>query len=702
MLSAFSIAQSATIDSWNRDNVVTDLPPHVPGVTYDSKLFTNTTRAETDGAVIWKEGSVVSPGAQVLTDSPPGSNANCIITTGTNRADPNGALKTCQDPFQSAKRVKLEAREPGTGVIVPDPQGAILLQDGQPLDMVFSVNAADDLARTYRVFKKYINATGQRMDGFVVELGFGTGDDFAPSSDGDGLKFTPRQQGQNPNPIDFPIPTFSTPPGNSNLGSLMSAGLFGDSADIENRTIDGYFGLPADGLPWTDPSCDPDPSGTERSYYNLVVRSEDRIETVGDVQGLHYCLFGNMLPQGALPLGYFWDDDGDPDTDADTIADWDGSGLSPACGGNGVDVAGTPCWHTYVVLDTDDPTSPTYGEPVLDAAGNFTRPDPAPVPVPAEVLQFWVDNPDTGNGTTFFFITELDDMGLTNNNYHITVDLDPVNSTIATWPTYDADTGTATFTMRTSNVGEGVAFEAPWLATPPPQLEAPVAADLAVQPLDFSANVSSGDTVTLPVTVTNIAGGDPILGASGQVIGEARDASGKLYFSFLGDIIELAAGGQASFGFDWLVADPTGLPAEVTWTVTVVAEGGDPDPTNDTQTANVAISRADVALDALDVPQNAKTGRDYEASVTISNVGDLPASGTVTVTANGVEVLSSVPFSNLGAGSSVEVPFTWTAPDVSKKLNVQWTATVTSADDSNPDNDGITLQTKVTPGGRMR
>jgi hypothetical protein len=193
--------------------VVSDLPPHVPGVTYDSKLFTGSDRTETDGAVIWKEGSVVSPGAQVLTDSP-ATGDNCIITTGTNRAAPDPKPpKTCKDPFQSAKRVKLEAREAGTGAIVPDPQGSVGLLDGQPLDMVFEVSALDDLARTYRVFKKYINTTEKRMDAFVVELGFGTGADFIPSGTGDGLKFTKRKQGGNPNPNDFdPLPFYSSPP----------------------------------------------------------------------------------------------------------------------------------------------------------------------------------------------------------------------------------------------------------------------------------------------------------------------------------------------------------------------------------------------------------------------------------------------------------------------------------------------------------
>jgi len=705
VLTGATVAQATTIESWNRDNVVTDLPnwppgvepTHTPGVTYDSTLFTGTDRVASDGAVIWKEGAVIAPGAQVLTESP-GVGDNCIITSGTNRAVPGQIPKTCTDQFQSAKRVKLEARAAGTGTVATD---GIELTDGKPLDMVFTVNDADTTERAYRVFKKYINATGERTAGFVVELGFGTGDDFVASQTGDGLRFSPRQQGQNPNiPAFEPLPFFSMPPGDSELGSLMSAGLFGDAADNRNRTIDGYFGLPAGVPAWTDPACDTDPSGTGRSYYDLVVRTEDRIETVGDVQGLHSCLFGNMLPQGSLPLGYFWDADGDPVTDADTIADWDGSGRSPACGGDGTTLdPDKACWQTYVVLDTD-PTSATYGWPVLDDTGNFTRPANPPVAVPPEVVQYWVANPDTGDGVTpFFFITELDDMGLVNNNYWITVEA------IDAWPTYNPVSGTATFTMRTSNVGEGGGpFSAPWLATLPDELDPePAASDVAVTAFtangDSPATVAEGDEVEIAVTVAT-ADGQPT--ASGQVVGEATAPDGKVIASFFGVFSDLDAGSPQTLSFNWLVEDPTGLPESATWTVTVFPDGGDPNSGDNTATLDVTIGAAptvDVALTVLDVPGNAKSGGTYAGSITVANVSNTAASGSVEVTANG-EAVASFTFTGLQAGAEEIFDFAWTAPMVDRKLSVNWTATVSAVGDDNPDNDGVAFTTKVTPGGR--
>ena len=695
MLSVLSVAQAATIDSWNKNNVVTDLPnwppgvepSHVPGVTYDSKLYTDVTKLESNGTVIWKEGAVIAPGATVLTESP-GVGDNCIITSGTNRAIPGSIPKTCTDEFQSAKRVKLEARAAGTGSL--DPNG-IMLTDGKPLDMVFNASNADDVARAYRVFKKYINATGQRMDGFVVELGFGTGSNFTPSADNDGLKFTKRQKGQNPNIQDFdPLPFYSTPPGDSDLGSFMSAGLFGDAAFNNNRTIDGYFGLPDGVEPWTG-TCNLDPIGEGRAYYNLVVQNEDRIETVGDVQGLHYCLFGNMLPQGELPLGFFWDPDGDPVTDADTIADWDGSGESPACGG-------TPCWETYVVLDTD-PASDTYGDPVLDVEGNFTRPANPPVAVPQHVIDFWVANPepeviDLTNPVQFYFITELDDMGLVNNNYHITVE------SVSNWPTYDPITGAATFTMRTSNVGEGVAFDAPWLATLPPELaDDPLSSDVTVA-LSVAGSVDEGTEVPLGVTVTT-ASGQPA--ASGQVVGEAVDpVTGKAVASFYGEFADLAPGASQAFTFDWLVSDPTGLPENVIWTTTAYLDGGDLNEDDNTDQVAVSINAApvvDVSISEFEVPRHVKSGKTEDAKVKIflSNDSEQPASGTVSVEVEGA-VIFSADFVDLRIGESEEFEFKWTAPVVTRRTDVITVATVSVTGDTDLSNNTAVGTTKVTPG----
>ena len=522
-------ASSTTIDSWNHENVTVDPGPYVVGETYDSTVFTDSTKSTTNGAIIWKEGSVVAPGAQVLTDSPTGSGRNCIITTGTDRSDPTSPPKTCSDAFQSAKRVKTDARVPGTSI-----------------DLVFDVSQADTTSRTYRVFQKYINSILRRMDAYSIELGFGTGDAFVASTSGDGLAFTARD--------GSPVPANSTPPGDSDLGSLMSAGLFGDAIYNENVNRDGYFYVPdAQMFDLTGNLCATDPSGTGRSYYNLTA-SEDRIETDGSVQGLHYCLFGNMLGQDQLPHGYFYDEDGNPDTDATTVANWNGAG-----------------WETYVLID------PVTGVPQFDTTGNYLRPDNPPVPVPDNVVAQWCNHTDTGDGSTpFYFVTLLDDMGLTNNNYHINV----------------ADNlASATFTLRVTNTGEDIVFDPPWLATLPPEIdptyvcptvEPTVAVDVDITRFDVDSKVSVKERSRIKVYLKNY--GPDVAAGSVTVVG--TDSNGDTVADLSAGFSDLAVNDRERISFNWTA------PREATvinWVATVTADG-DTDLSNNTATATTTVS----------------------------------------------------------------------------------------------------------------
>jgi len=61
-LSALSVAQAATIESCNPGNVTVN-PPSEGGYTeaepYGRRAHTSTTKIETNGTVIWKDGSVI-------------------------------------------------------------------------------------------------------------------------------------------------------------------------------------------------------------------------------------------------------------------------------------------------------------------------------------------------------------------------------------------------------------------------------------------------------------------------------------------------------------------------------------------------------------------------------------------------------------------------------------------------------------------
>lgn len=532
--SALSVAQATTIDSWNLGNVDVDQGPYVVGEEYSSVVYTDGTKTTTNGAVIWKEGAVIQPGMQVLTDSPEGSGRNCIITTGTNRADPASPDKTCSDEFQSAKRVKTDARVPSTSI-----------------DLVFDVSTAEgDSSRTYRVFQKYINSILERMDAFSIQLGYGTGDAFVPSTTGDGLAFTSRDGSQ--------VPPNSTPPGNSDLGSLMSAGLFGEADFNQNITRDGYFKLPETVITGLDGNqCATDPSGTGRSYWNLTA-SEDEIATDGTVQGLHYCLFGNMLGQSQLPYGYFYDEDGNPDTDATTVANWNGAS-----------------WETYVLID------PVTGVPQFDDTGDYLRPDNPPVPVPDNVVAQWCNQKDTLDGVTpFLFVAVLDDMGLTNNNYHINVaaDLSSIGET---------------FTLRITNTGETNVLATPWLAQLPPEIdpdyvcppvEPPPAAgevDVWIKDLDVDRRVTVNEREELEVYIKN----DGPNAASGTVTVTGTDSDGVTVVTLSDEFTDLAAKRRDEIEFDWKAPS---YPTVISWVAEVTA-AGDTDLGNNTATATTEV-----------------------------------------------------------------------------------------------------------------
>lgn len=107
------------------------------------------------------------------------------VFDGCIRADVGGA--DCANGFQTGNRFKLQLTDTGA------------------VDLVFNIDPADagtqggiDPAtgavrtpgvNTYQVFGRAVNLTTQMLDSFVIELGFGVGDSFVASADGDGLSF---------------------------------------------------------------------------------------------------------------------------------------------------------------------------------------------------------------------------------------------------------------------------------------------------------------------------------------------------------------------------------------------------------------------------------------------------------------------------------------------------------------------------------
>ncbi|MFC7049626.1 choice-of-anchor F family protein [Emcibacter nanhaiensis] len=252
-------AFAGTITDWNTDNVDVPAGPYIDDVTYYSTIYDQdvtggTAGATTNGRIAFTPPEASGPGITVINNEPyPGEgNAipDCIIASG-------GAA--CQDPFQSGKRYKLQITDTGA------------------IDLVFNVSE-DAEVNSYRVFQKIINATGGRLEGFDIQLGFNIGDEFVQSTAGDGLGFDLAEGSQ----ANFPF------------------GLFGDADTNQHHDLDGFFDNDA------------------RAGF-LTSLTEDELSSTG-LFGVYEEMFGDWLALSMVPEGYFWDHDGDPETDAILMA----------------------------------------------------------------------------------------------------------------------------------------------------------------------------------------------------------------------------------------------------------------------------------------------------------------------------------------------------------------------------------------------
>ena len=249
-------ASAAVITDWNLDNVSVSADSSGAGTSTINDGAGNTT-----GRVTFDGLSGFSPGVKVVNDDPiAGSNGdNCIMAN---------ANVTCNAEQKTHKRLKLQTTS------------------SAPIDMVFNVNPNGSFSTAgndglYKVFQAFGNDTGSLLNGFQVTLGTGVGTGFTISTATDGLSF-----------VQF------TDPKNNQFSSFFSEGLFGP-AD-ENDGLLGYF-------------------STTRTGFGLAFDGLDSFYSTG-LFGGYDDLFGPMLSYDKLPLGYYFDADGDASTDDVLIA----------------------------------------------------------------------------------------------------------------------------------------------------------------------------------------------------------------------------------------------------------------------------------------------------------------------------------------------------------------------------------------------
>lgn len=222
-----------------------------------------------------------------------GRPTNCVMSTSylddhfLDTAEPLQVL--CSGPFQSHKRYKL-------AMLPTTVDGG----NSDSVDLVFNVEAEEG-SRDYQIFQKINNWTNSRLEGFTIEVGFGVGIDFELASSN----------------VDVGVANLSlaVPESVWNAKQLanFSAGLFGPEDTKHDRPA-GYFD-PVDSAGFFIDEYPVD-SGVTDALHATTTLGSDYVDVPAGANAAAN-QFGKWIPNSMLPYGIFFDDDGDPETDAE-------------------------------------------------------------------------------------------------------------------------------------------------------------------------------------------------------------------------------------------------------------------------------------------------------------------------------------------------------------------------------------------------
>ncbi|MDX2486094.1 MAG: choice-of-anchor F family protein, partial [Gammaproteobacteria bacterium] len=222
-----------------------------------------------------------------------GKPTNCIMATSyladhfLDSGDP--IQVTCSGPFQSHKRYKL-AMLPTT----VDGAGS------ESVDLVFNVEDEAG-SRDYQVFQKINNWTDGRLEGFTIQVGFGVGDAFTAAGP------------TNPN-LYLTVPSAIWSP--TQLANF-SEGLFGPFDD-NTQTLGFFDPVQRAGFLIAEYVAAPGTSEPTDTLHSAGTLGSDYAQ-IPPLTG-PASQFGPWLPNSMLPSGIFFDDDGNPETDAQLLA----------------------------------------------------------------------------------------------------------------------------------------------------------------------------------------------------------------------------------------------------------------------------------------------------------------------------------------------------------------------------------------------
>lgn len=341
----------ACIGAWNLDNVKVDLirvetgevfgtldesngvyPTMTYGDSFRSYIrdtidLTNSEAGVLMGRLSGKDWPVGEPtGIKAINADPgvktDGTPPNCLINTSYLGADGETTtgldqyLNTthpepviCSSPFQTHKRYKvamLAASADGTG--------------NEAIDLVFDVKDSATI-NPYQVFSKINNYTDKRLAGYKIVVGRGVGSNFKSASElniADQLYIT---LGRNE---ETKAETTTTDLFTFDQLATFSHGLFGP-AEPPHFPEAGFFddrtaGFEVAQTCFNGAEC----TVTAHPETGLAIVHSDTIYSTVVLPSNYATLFGDWLPSIWAPSGVFFDDDGDPTTDAVLRAWWDG------------------------------------------------------------------------------------------------------------------------------------------------------------------------------------------------------------------------------------------------------------------------------------------------------------------------------------------------------------------------------------------
>ena len=502
--------------SWNPKNVRRGNHPDRPdGVVYifktetDANNWWNGIGTPRDGIpdtavayVHWEldNKSGKFPGIMSISDDPDFKMLNCIMSSGYIIPEDGGQTKTCGNGPGTSKRFKL--------VILKADEHIDLVFNTREKDLIyenFSIPAVvtdplvepditfytieDNIFRNYRYLIKVGNGTGTdtvagprtgtRLAGIKVELGFGIDTAFDPS-DGetiDGLAYeltecVPDRY------WDMPVTHKSGPTDTCLAGTVevwldeefatFSPSMYAPLLDDRNPN-GGYWDKKAAGMFPPDKKQDNLIDSGDKTdnttgivgaitsnYFDMVANQAVGANMPDYMFGymMYYGVFAEGDP-GNLPMGLYKDDDGDPATEGELYAWWDGSNYRWGIDRDHDGVVGPDAWG--IVSDAE----------LAEMVARPLHPTVALDPPRYEVA--YMDDLAGLNVDTFIKITPDFD---TDKNETFTVRL--TGQSIATAGITAGDIGTA---------------DGNWVTNPATALPVP---DVPVDPVDPDAPVTSG------------------------------------------------------------------------------------------------------------------------------------------------------------------------------------------------------------------